>query len=315
MKTPNRHAKAQPATWAFRAKFRRDAFGWRGSRLAIERINEALAEIRAVRQRPGLCRAGSRAVAGAAFAGVVEGGRVRIRRAGQRDLRRRPYAGAHHCKRAGRRARTRHGSELLGPRPAERRQSSLRGRHGTNWMVRRVFRTERHGGDALDGSRERARADSVARQGLIATVSCLNCWPDSSANLAARHAPQPQVPQVHAESIVAGGLCGKRGPTRYRRTGYRIPECPCPRSRRWRRHLGGETAMGHLPLPDAFLAAPGGGNGPAQFHRYARSDARRMLPAVHQPGARQLAGSPMRRLTTSCMLRVLWTNHWSRSIV
>lgn len=33
--------------WTFRAKFRRAAFGWRGSRLAIERLNEALAEIRA----------------------------------------------------------------------------------------------------------------------------------------------------------------------------------------------------------------------------------------------------------------------------
>jgi hypothetical protein len=34
--------------WAFRARFRRAAFGWKGSRLAIERIDEALAEIRAV---------------------------------------------------------------------------------------------------------------------------------------------------------------------------------------------------------------------------------------------------------------------------
>jgi hypothetical protein len=34
--------------WAFRARFRRDAFGWRASKLATERIHEALAEIRAV---------------------------------------------------------------------------------------------------------------------------------------------------------------------------------------------------------------------------------------------------------------------------
>jgi hypothetical protein len=34
--------------WAFRARFRRTAFGWKGSKLAIERIHEALAEIRAV---------------------------------------------------------------------------------------------------------------------------------------------------------------------------------------------------------------------------------------------------------------------------
>ena len=37
--------------WAFRARFRRAAFGWRGSRLAIERINDALTEIRAVARR------------------------------------------------------------------------------------------------------------------------------------------------------------------------------------------------------------------------------------------------------------------------
>jgi hypothetical protein len=35
-------------TWAFRARYRRTAFGWKGSKLAIERIHEALTEIRAV---------------------------------------------------------------------------------------------------------------------------------------------------------------------------------------------------------------------------------------------------------------------------
>ena len=34
--------------WAFRARFRRGVFGWKGSRLAIGRISEALSEIRAV---------------------------------------------------------------------------------------------------------------------------------------------------------------------------------------------------------------------------------------------------------------------------
>ena len=34
--------------WACRARFRRAAFGWKGSKLAIERIHEALAEICAV---------------------------------------------------------------------------------------------------------------------------------------------------------------------------------------------------------------------------------------------------------------------------
>ena len=32
-------------TWAFRARFRRQAFGWSGTRKAIERLNEALREI------------------------------------------------------------------------------------------------------------------------------------------------------------------------------------------------------------------------------------------------------------------------------
>lgn len=35
-------------TWAFRNRFRREAFGWKASRLAIERIHDALIEIRAV---------------------------------------------------------------------------------------------------------------------------------------------------------------------------------------------------------------------------------------------------------------------------
>ena len=34
--------------WEFRTRFRRAAFGWKGSKLAIKRIHEALAEIRAV---------------------------------------------------------------------------------------------------------------------------------------------------------------------------------------------------------------------------------------------------------------------------
>lgn len=37
-----------PNSWAFRSRFRRSGFGWKGSRLAIERINEAVSEIKAV---------------------------------------------------------------------------------------------------------------------------------------------------------------------------------------------------------------------------------------------------------------------------
>jgi hypothetical protein len=40
--------RATAPTWAFRARFRREAFGWKASRLAIGRIHEALIEIRAV---------------------------------------------------------------------------------------------------------------------------------------------------------------------------------------------------------------------------------------------------------------------------
>jgi hypothetical protein len=45
--TATNASKSSNTTWAFRAKFRRESFGWRGSRLAIERIAEALTEIRA----------------------------------------------------------------------------------------------------------------------------------------------------------------------------------------------------------------------------------------------------------------------------
>jgi hypothetical protein len=48
---PSKTSAKPSGSWAFRARFRREAFGWRGSRLAIERINEALAEIRASTRR------------------------------------------------------------------------------------------------------------------------------------------------------------------------------------------------------------------------------------------------------------------------
>ncbi len=43
----SRSAKAS-FSWAFRSKFRRNAYGWKGSKLAISRIKEALSEIRVV---------------------------------------------------------------------------------------------------------------------------------------------------------------------------------------------------------------------------------------------------------------------------
>ena len=46
--------------WVFRARFRRTAFGWKGTKVAIERIHEALTEIRAVaRQDPAAAAEGA----------------------------------------------------------------------------------------------------------------------------------------------------------------------------------------------------------------------------------------------------------------
>lgn len=41
-------ARTDTTAWAFRTRFRRGAFGWKGTQLAIGRIHEALTEIRAV---------------------------------------------------------------------------------------------------------------------------------------------------------------------------------------------------------------------------------------------------------------------------
>ena len=40
--------KTKSNKWIFAAKFRKRAFGWRGSRLACQRIKEAISEIRDV---------------------------------------------------------------------------------------------------------------------------------------------------------------------------------------------------------------------------------------------------------------------------
>ena len=46
--------------WAFRASFRRNAFGWRGTRMAIERLNQAVGEIeRVARTAPALAGEGA----------------------------------------------------------------------------------------------------------------------------------------------------------------------------------------------------------------------------------------------------------------
>lgn len=50
-------ARTDTIAWGFRARFRRGAFGWKGTQLAIGRINEALTEIRAVARHDTACAA------------------------------------------------------------------------------------------------------------------------------------------------------------------------------------------------------------------------------------------------------------------
>ena len=74
--------------WAFRASFRRNAFGWSGTRKAIERLNEAVGEIeRMARTDPAL--AGEGAVLLLKALASCQPDRQLQRRAGQRDQRRR----------------------------------------------------------------------------------------------------------------------------------------------------------------------------------------------------------------------------------
>lgn len=49
---------SQPFKWKFRARFRTNAFGWKGSKLAIQRIKEAVREIRKAKD-PLLCAEGT----------------------------------------------------------------------------------------------------------------------------------------------------------------------------------------------------------------------------------------------------------------
>ena len=50
-------SRTETNAWAFRTRFRRAAFGWKGTQLAIGRINEALTEIRAVARHDTACAA------------------------------------------------------------------------------------------------------------------------------------------------------------------------------------------------------------------------------------------------------------------
>jgi hypothetical protein len=54
---PGRSRGTKAAAWGFKTRFRRGGFGWRGSRLASERIGQALAEIRAVGRHDPVCAA------------------------------------------------------------------------------------------------------------------------------------------------------------------------------------------------------------------------------------------------------------------
>ena len=46
--------RQKPHKWIFTARFRRNAYGWRGSRLACKRIKEAVSEIRKVARKDPL---------------------------------------------------------------------------------------------------------------------------------------------------------------------------------------------------------------------------------------------------------------------
>ena len=50
-------SKTPAIAWTFRARFRRGAYGWRGSRLAVSRIHEALKEIGAVARKDAVAAA------------------------------------------------------------------------------------------------------------------------------------------------------------------------------------------------------------------------------------------------------------------
>lgn len=92
-------------TWTFRARFRRSAFSWKGSKFAIQRIHEALAEIRAVSRQDQATAAEGAVLFLEKALPCPEPGRQFLRRPGQRHLRRRSGAGPRHRQRAGGRRR------------------------------------------------------------------------------------------------------------------------------------------------------------------------------------------------------------------
>jgi hypothetical protein len=52
--TQKRMKKTDPHKWTFTARFRRNAYGWKGSRLACQRIKEAVSEIKKVARKDPL---------------------------------------------------------------------------------------------------------------------------------------------------------------------------------------------------------------------------------------------------------------------
>ncbi len=49
--------KTKPHKWTFAARFRTNAYGWKGSRLACKRIKEAVSEIRKIARKDPLLSA------------------------------------------------------------------------------------------------------------------------------------------------------------------------------------------------------------------------------------------------------------------
>lgn len=60
-------ARTETTAWPFSARFRRGAFGWKSTQLAISRLNKALTEIRAVARHDP-----ARAAEGAVTAGPCQ---------------------------------------------------------------------------------------------------------------------------------------------------------------------------------------------------------------------------------------------------
>ena len=92
--------RTETTSWAFRARFRRGAFGWKSTQLAIGRINEALTEIRAVARHDPARAAEGAVLLLEKLSPCPAPDRQLLRRPGQRHLRHGPGTGTSNLPRA-----------------------------------------------------------------------------------------------------------------------------------------------------------------------------------------------------------------------